>query len=70
MEGEIQPDAREAEILEGRLIIRRFTGQLEGADELEQSTQAAQEEIDEEESSEERRRLQQYFEDGDDNTNS
>lgn len=70
MERDPELDAREAEILEGRVLIRRFTDQLEGADDLEQSTQAAQAEIEEQEAAEERRRLQQYFEDGDSNNNS
>ncbi|OCK92401.1 uncharacterized protein K441DRAFT_570421, partial [Cenococcum geophilum 1.58] len=38
---------------EGRFVIRRFTDQFTGADELERSTKAAQAEIDEEEEREE-----------------
>ncbi|KAI0116461.1 hypothetical protein GGR51DRAFT_501415 [Nemania sp. FL0031] len=53
---------REAERLEGRVIIRRFTDQLTGADELERSTRAAQEEIDKEEELEEARRLKMLYE--------
>ena len=57
------PDVLEAETFEGRIIIRRFTDQLTGADELERSTKAAQAEIDEEKETEEQRRLKLLYED-------
>ncbi|KAI0537931.1 hypothetical protein GGR58DRAFT_469946 [Xylaria digitata] len=56
------PDDLEAQRFEGRMIIRRFTDQLTGADELERSTKAAQEEIDKEEELEETRRLKLLYE--------
>ncbi|KAK2741839.1 hypothetical protein FQN55_008126 [Onygenales sp. PD_40] len=46
----------------GRILIRRFTDQLTGANDLERSTKAAQIEIDEEEETEEHRRLKQLYE--------
>lgn len=52
----------EARRLEGRVIIRRFTDQLTGADELEQSTIAAQEEMDKEEELAEIKRLKLLYE--------
>ncbi len=55
-------DDLEARRLEGRVIIRRFTDQLTGVDELEQSTKAAQEEIDNEEELEEIKRLKLLYE--------
>jgi hypothetical protein len=57
------PDVLEAQRFEGRIIIRRFTDQLTGADELERSTKAAQAEIDKEEETEEQRRLKLLYED-------
>ncbi|KAJ3576263.1 hypothetical protein NPX13_g3754 [Xylaria arbuscula] len=55
-------DDAEERRLEGRVIIRRFTDQLTGADELEQSTIAAQEEIDKEEELAELKRLKLLYE--------
>ncbi|KAI3339974.1 hypothetical protein F4824DRAFT_453748 [Ustulina deusta] len=63
-------DDLEARRLEGRVIIRRFTDQLTGVDELEQSTKAAQEEIDNEEELEEIRRLKLLYESPADNSTS
>jgi hypothetical protein len=57
-----QPDDLEAEVLEGQIIIRRFTDELTGANELERSTKAAQAEIDEEEKTEEQRRMKLLYE--------
>ena len=61
-------DVVDAHRFEGRIIVRRFTDQLTGSDELERSTKAAQEEIDEDERTEEQRRLRLLYEDssGDD----
>ncbi|KAI2466169.1 hypothetical protein F4781DRAFT_424242 [Annulohypoxylon bovei var. microspora] len=50
--------------LEGRQIIRRFTGELAGSNELERSTKAAQAQIDEEEHEKERLRLKLLYESG------
>ncbi|KAK5630513.1 hypothetical protein RRF57_006228 [Xylaria bambusicola] len=55
-------DDLEARRIEGRVIIRQFTDQLAGTDELEQSTKAAQEEIDKEEELEEIKRLKFLYE--------
>lgn len=44
-----------------RIIVRRFTDQLTGADNLERSTKAAQAEIDEEHEMRERQRLELFF---------
>ncbi|KAI1122777.1 hypothetical protein F5Y10DRAFT_253233 [Nemania abortiva] len=63
-------DDREAERFEGRVIIRRFTDQLTGTDELERSTRAAQEEIDKEEELEEAKRLKLLYETPVDDSNS
>ncbi|KAL6362786.1 hypothetical protein LRP88_04092 [Fusarium phalaenopsidis] len=52
----------EAQILEGRVIIRRFTDQLKGADDLERSTKAAQAEMDEEEEAVAQTRLKLLYE--------
>jgi hypothetical protein len=52
----------EDERFEGRLIARRFTDQLTGANTLEQLTKAAQAESDEEEEREEHRRLRLLYE--------
>jgi hypothetical protein len=57
-----QPDDLQAEVLEGQIIIRRFTDELTGANELERSTKAAQAEIDEEEETEEQRRMKLLYE--------
>lgn len=56
------PNAREAEELEGRIIIRRFTDELAGTNELERSTKAAQAEMDEEEEAEAHRELRLLYE--------
>ncbi|KAI0809846.1 hypothetical protein GGR55DRAFT_689098 [Xylaria sp. FL0064] len=55
-------DELETKKLEGRVIIRRFTDQLAGANELERSTKAAQEEIEKEDELEETRRLKVLYE--------
>ncbi|KAI8960210.1 hypothetical protein F5Y11DRAFT_358597 [Daldinia sp. FL1419] len=55
----------EADALEGQRIIRRFTGELAGSNELERSTKAAQAEIDEEEEEDERLRLKLLYENPD-----
>ncbi|KAI8947805.1 hypothetical protein F4801DRAFT_559346 [Xylaria longipes] len=59
-------DVFEAERFEGRVIIRRFTDELVGANELERSTKAAQVEVDEEEKIEERKRIRLLYEDPED----
>lgn len=56
------PHNLEDEELEGRLIIRRFTDELAGSNELERLTKAAQAEIDEEEEKKERQRLRLLYE--------
>ncbi|XXH00047.1 hypothetical protein Hte_006388 [Hypoxylon texense] len=56
------PHSLEDEELEGRLIIRRFTDELAGSNELERLTKAAQAEIDEEEEKKERQRLRLLYE--------
>ncbi|KAI1289048.1 hypothetical protein F5Y03DRAFT_378571 [Xylaria venustula] len=56
------PDDVIGEEPESRMIIRRFTDQLTGTDELELSTKAAQEEIDKEEELDEIRRLKLLYE--------
>ncbi|KAF2967369.1 hypothetical protein GQX73_g6225 [Xylaria multiplex] len=56
------PDDLEAQRFEGRMLIRRFTDQLTGVDELERSTKAAQAEIDKEEELEETKRLKLLYE--------
>ncbi|KAI3316662.1 hypothetical protein HD806DRAFT_517086 [Xylariaceae sp. AK1471] len=63
-------DVLEAQRFEGRVVIRRFTDELTGADELERSTKAAQEERDEEEELEEARRLRLLYEGPADNSTS
>ncbi|KAI1174268.1 hypothetical protein F4777DRAFT_554453 [Nemania sp. FL0916] len=63
-------DIHEAERFEGRVVIRRFTDQLTGADELERSTKAAQDERDEEEEREQRKRLRHLYEGSEDSTSS
>jgi len=55
-------DVLQAERIEGRLIIRRFTDQLTGTDELVRSTKAAQAEIEDEEETEDQRRLKLLYE--------
>ncbi|KAI1658643.1 hypothetical protein F4813DRAFT_40293 [Daldinia decipiens] len=52
----------EADALEGQHIIRRFTDELTGSNDLERSTKAAQAEIDEEELDNERLRLRSLYE--------
>ncbi|TGJ83183.1 hypothetical protein E0Z10_g5585 [Xylaria hypoxylon] len=63
-------DDMEAQRFEGKMIVRRFTDQLTGSDELERSTKAAQEEIDKEEELEEIRRLKLLYESPADSNNS
>ncbi|KAI0891984.1 hypothetical protein F4806DRAFT_481308 [Annulohypoxylon nitens] len=53
-----------ADALEGRQVIRRFTDELAGNNELERSTKAAQIHIDEEEHEKERLRLKLLYESG------
>lgn len=53
-----------ADALEGRQVIRRFTDELAGNNELERSTKAAQIRIDEEEHEKERLRLKKLYESG------
>ena len=48
--------------LQGQQVIRRFTFELEGSNELERSTKAARVQIDEEEENEERLRLKSLYE--------
>lgn len=55
-------DDPEAQILEGRVIIRRFTDQLKGSDDLERSTKAAQAEMDEDEEAVAQARLKLLYE--------
>ncbi|KAH6974934.1 hypothetical protein BKA56DRAFT_589797 [Ilyonectria sp. MPI-CAGE-AT-0026] len=54
-------DDVEDQMFNGRIIVRRFTDQLTGADDLERSTKAAQAEIDEEHEMRERQRLELFF---------
>ncbi|KAL2694964.1 hypothetical protein Neosp_001553 [[Neocosmospora] mangrovei] len=54
-------DDLEDQMFNGRIIVRRFTDQLTGADNLERSTKAAQAEIDEEHEMRERQRLELFF---------
>lgn len=54
-------DGIEDQMFQGRILVRRFTDQLTGADELERSTKAAQAEIDEEHEIRERQRLELLF---------
>jgi hypothetical protein len=56
------PDVLQTKRIEGRLIIRRFTDQLTGTDELVRSTKAAQAEIGDEEETEDQRRLKLLYE--------
>ncbi|KAI1155265.1 hypothetical protein F4825DRAFT_68629 [Nemania diffusa] len=63
-------DVLEARRFEGRVIIRRFTDELTGADELERSTRAAQEDIDKEEELEEAKRLRMLYDDPSESGNS
>ena len=53
-----------ADALEGRQVIRRYTDELAGNNELERSTKAAQVHIDEEEHEKERLRLKLLYESG------
>ncbi|KAK3350268.1 hypothetical protein B0T25DRAFT_263212 [Lasiosphaeria hispida] len=46
---------------EGRILVRRFTDQLPGDNELERQTKAAEAEMEEEEEAEEHRRLKQLY---------
>lgn len=57
----------EAQRFEGRVIVRRFTDQLVGTNELERLTKAAQEEKEREEKLKEEKRLRQLFDDTADN---
>lgn len=54
-------DDVESERAEGQILIRRFTDQLEGANELEISTIAAQTRRDEEIEAEERARMKKLY---------
>ncbi|KAI0850705.1 hypothetical protein F5Y00DRAFT_268133 [Daldinia vernicosa] len=59
----------ELDALEGQRVIRRFTGELAGSNELERSTKAAQAEIDEEELDNERLRLKSLYESSESHNN-
>ncbi|KAF4961385.1 hypothetical protein FSARC_10201 [Fusarium sarcochroum] len=60
----------EGRLVQGKILIRRFTDELMGANDLEQSTIAAQAEIEEEEEKENNSRLRHLFDDSPDGNTS
>jgi len=63
MANETRTDVREVEEEVGKMIVRRFTDQLNGDPELERATKAAQEQRDEAEEAAYEMKLRSYYDD-------
>lgn len=61
MASSARPNSCEADDIQSRAIIRRFTGELTGATILEKETKGAQVQQDEDQKAEDRQRMQQYY---------